>query len=132
MDQMSKALKEKLDLFLKESLRSIKKTKTHHAELSHQEIDALSQRINELHHCARDLLSTRPSESIYYNAKIIKEMIEQRFGKDGNSLLKAANTTNEQIKQETLKSLIQVLAEKDAEREVFFDNLKDISNELAA
>ncbi len=132
MDQINQALKEKIDLFLKESLKTIKKAKANHSPLSQNEIEKISQRICELHDCAKELLSTRPAESTYYNAKIIKDLVEEKFGQNQTSLLEAADAMKTQSKQEPLKAIITVLARDDAAREVFFEDLKDISDELAA
>ena len=132
MDPKSKALKEKIDLFIQDSLKTIKKAKRNHSEINEKEANALSKRIYELYRSANALLATRPSESNYYNAKMIKDLIEQKFGQNKKSLLDAANKATRLAKPEALESIIRTLAEKDEAREIFFSDLQDISDDLAA
>lgn len=136
MDQDTRDLKEKIDLFLRDSFLTIKKLKNTDfgsvLEDEIQEMQTISQRIWDLHHFSQKLLANHPSESNYYNAKIIKDLIEEQIGRHANSLIKAADLAKKNSDYKHMKAIILELAREDSAREVLFENLKEISQELAA
>ena len=132
MGKESKSLKNMIDLFLQDSSKTIKRVKQSHQSPTEEEITQISQRVWDLHHFAKELLRTNPTESLYYNAKIVKDLVEQRLNNPEKSLLEAADEMKKENHKNSMNSVITMLAEEDKARIVLFGNLEEISTELAA
>ncbi len=132
MDNESQSLKDMIDLFLRDSAKIVRRVKRANSEPSEEEIAEISQRIWDLHHFALKLVSANPSESLYYNAKIIKDLVEEILLQPEISLLEAADAMKKASDKTPMKTVILQLAQEDKARTVLFGNLEEISQELAA
>lgn len=121
-----------IDLFLRDSAKTIRAIKRERKNPTPEEFQELAQRVWDLHHFSMELMDARPTESIYYNARIIKELIEESLGEVNASLLEAADAMKKQNDESLIHRAVKKLAEEDSARTVLFENLEEISQELAA
>jgi hypothetical protein len=139
MDKYKQNLKSVIDSFIQEGSATLKTAKLNKKALTHQVLDSLAQRIWDLHHFAVELLEKEKhmDESTRYNAIIIKDLTESEIAFDGDqensiSLLNAAGETMQSKKDTMLRALIESWAVEENLKEVLFDDLIQISKELAA
>jgi len=139
MDAHKKNLKEVIDRFIQEGSETLKTVKKNKDGLTHQVLESLAQRIWDLHHFAVELLEKEKQmdESTRYNAIIIKDLTESEIALNGDqensiSLLNAAGETKKAHKDKMLRTLIESWAVEENLKEVLFDDLIQISKELAA
>lgn len=130
MIEESQTLKDMIQHFIQDAIETIRKAKWMEDQLTDEELDKLSQRIWDLHHFAEKLISQKPPESIFYDAKIIKQVLEEKFGPKNKSLLESADEFKKATQRESLKAAVINLAQKDELREVFFEDLEEIALEL--
>lgn len=132
MEEESKSLKDMIDLFLRDSAKTIRTVKRGEKNLDTKELEEVAQRIWDLHYFAKQLIEVRPTESLYYNARIIKEIVEEKLKEVDTSLLGAADALKKESNDKPIRIAIEKLASEDRARTVLFENLEEISQELAA
>jgi hypothetical protein len=139
MSKHKKNLKIVIDNFIQESSETLTTAKINKKGLSHQVLESLAQKIWDLHHFAIELLENEKhlDESTRYNAIIIKDLTEAEIALNGDqensiSLLNAADETRKTHKDKMLRTLIESWAIEENLKEVLFDDLIQISKELAA
>lgn len=132
MEDQCKSLKDMIDLFLRDSSKVIRAIKREKKSPNPDEFEEIAQRVWDLHHFSQELMEARPTESMYYNARIIKELTEERLGEIDASLIEAADAMKKEKNDSLMKSAVEKLAQEDKARNVLFENLEEISQELAA
>ena len=130
-------LKKVIDSFLTESNRICKDIESNPEKLQHRDIEVLAEKIWDLRHFAIELLGQFPDESTWYNASIIKELIDEPIEIDPDkkkklSLIQAADLTKKKNNDLSLRMLLRSWSVEKSAREVLFSNLKEISKELTA
>ncbi len=136
-DIAKKNLKKGIESFLTESSRIVATVENQPERLQNRDIEVLAEKIWDLRHFALELLHQFPDESTWYNASIIKELIDEPLeidpdGKAKISLIQAADLTKKSHNDKTLRTLIRAWTIEKKAREVLFSNLRDISKELTA
>lgn len=136
-DFAKKNLKKVIDSFLSESSRIVTTVENQPEKLQARDIEVLAEKIWDLRHFALELLHQFPDESTWYNASIIKELVDEPLaidpdGKVRISLIEAADLAKKTSNDKTLRTLVRAWTIEKAAREVLFSNLRDISKELTA
>lgn len=138
MDPANKNLKVVIDEFLAESNRVLKTMKRTGEEPKKDDLERLSKCIWDLRHFACELLEHGPSdENAFYNARIIKQIMEEPITLDREtssaiSLIDAADRVKRENQEAELQKLVSRWNNEVAMRKVFFDDLHQIAQELAA
>ncbi len=132
-----KNLKKVIDAFLHESTRIVNTAENQPDRIQARDLEIFAEKIWDLRHFALELLDQFPDESTWYNASIIKELIDEPLdidpeGKVKVSLIQAADLAKKTRNDKTLRMLLRAWTIESAAREVLFSNLRDISRELAA
>ena len=132
-----KNLKKVIDSFLQESNRIVTTVEKAPEKLQSRDIEVLAEKIWDLRHFALELIQQFPDESTWYNASIIKNLIDEPLEIDPDnkiklSLLNAADLTKKNHNDRSLRNLLRTWTIEKASREVLFSNLRDISRELTA
>lgn len=135
MDDAKKNLQRVIESFLSQSSKAL--SESSQGQLSEEELEAFADKIWELRHFAVELLESHPDESTWYNASIIKELVEQPLviedeTKPKKSLIQAADEIKKEHRTRTLIAVVQSLNKEPTFRDILFTNLKQISLELAA
>ncbi len=130
-------LKKVIDAFLKESKRMVHEIETRPEKLQQRDIEVLAEKIWDLRHFAIELLGQFPDESTWYNASIIKELIDEPIDIDPDkkrklSLIQAADLTKKMHNDMSLRLLLRSWSVEKKARDVLFSNLAEISKELTA
>ena len=134
-DFAKKNLKKGIESFLAESSRIVATVENQPERLQNRDIEVLAEKIWDLRHFALELLHQFPDESTWYNASIIKELIDEPLeidpdGKAKFSLIEAADLAKKSHNDKTLRTLVRAWTIEKKAREVLFSNLRDISKEL--
>jgi len=137
MNSNKQNLKNVIDNFLSQSTKTLQLGKDNEENLNEDEIKTLAEKIWELRHFSIELLECYPDESTQYNASIIKEVVEQPIvledrKKPKISLVQAADAAKKNNDLRPLTLIIKALNQKPTYSETFFEDLKQISLELAA
>ncbi len=132
-----KNLKKVIESFLQESNRIVNTVEKTPEKLQSRDIEVLAEKIWDLRHFALELIQQFPDESTWYNASIIKNLIDEPLeidpdGKTKLSLLDAADLTKKSHNDRCMRNLVRSWTIEKAAREVLFSNLRDISRELTA
>ena len=132
-----KNLKKVIDSFLHESTRIVKTVENEPERLQARDIEVLAEKIWDLRHFAQELIGQFPDESTWYNASIIKDLIDEPIyinpeGKSRISLIRAADLTKKSHNDKALRNLLRSWTVEKAARDVLFTNLVEISKELSA
>ncbi len=136
MNELAKKnLHKVIDAFVSESNRIIQTIEKEPNQLQNRDIEVLAEKIWDLRHFALELLQQFPDESTWYNASIIKEIIDEPLeidpdGKTKLSLLEAADLAKKMHNDRSLRSLLRSWIIETKAREVLFSNLRQISQEL--
>ena len=130
-------LKKVLEAFLTDSSRILNTAENQPDKLQTRDFEILAERIWDLRHFALELLEQFPDESTWYNASIIKELIDEPIeidpdGKARISLIQAADLAKRMHNDKNLRMLLRSWIIDVSAREVLFSNLKQISRELIA
>lgn len=130
-------LKKVIEAFLHESSRIINTVENQPEKLQARDLEIFAEKIWDLRHFAIELISQFPDESTWYNASIIKQLIDEPLDIDPDkkthiSLIQAADLAKKTHNDQTLRSLIRAWTVESAAREVLFTNLREISQELSA
>ncbi len=136
-DFAKKNLKKVIESFLAESSRIVTTVENQPEKLQARDIEVLAEKIWDLRHFALELMAQFPDESTWYNASIIKELIDEPLaidpdGKTSISLIQAADHAKKAHNDKTLRTLIRAWTIEKKARDVLFSNLRDISKELTA
>lgn len=135
MNQARQNLKKVIDAFLNQSDKTVEQVKQHQRPLSNEDFEVLAEKIWELRHFAIELLEQKPDETTWYNASIIKDVTDQPLHIDDRtsvSLVHAASEVKRDHRIHSLETIVHALAEEDTLRNVLFEDLEQISRELAA
>ncbi len=132
-----KNLKKVIESFLSESSRIVATVENEPEKLQRRDLEILAEKIWDLRHFAIELLNQFPDESTWYNASIIKDLIDEPIAMDPNkrkktSLIQAADLAKKFHNDKTLRHLLRSWTIEKTAREVLFSNLKEISKELAS
>ncbi|MBM3192747.1 MAG: hypothetical protein FJZ59_00750 [Chlamydiae bacterium] len=132
-----KNLQKVIESFLSESNRIVSIVETHPEKLQGRDLEILAEKIWDLRHFSIELLNQFPDESTWYNASIIKELVDEPIAMDPNkrkktSLIAAADLTKKSHNDKTLRHLLRSWTIEKKAREVLFSNLREISKELAS
>jgi hypothetical protein len=136
MNELAKKnLKKGIESFLKESSRIVKTVENEPERLQSRDIEVLAEKIWDLRHFALELIKEFPDESTWYNASIIKELIDEPLeidpdGKAKISLIQAADLAKKLNNDRSLRTLVRAWTIEKKARDVLFSNLREISNEL--
>lgn len=130
-------LKKVVDNFISQSAKTLNLLKQNHGQLGKEELDRLAERIWELRHYSVELLDQHPDETSWYNASLIKDIVEQPLEIDyvshtGTTLIQAADSTKKFNQTRTMLAVVHYWSENARETEILFEDLKQISQELAA
>lgn len=132
-----KNLQKVIESFLSESSRIVSIAENEPEKLQGRDIEILAEKIWDLRHFSIELLNQFPDESTWYNASIIKELVDEPIALEPNkrkktSLITAADLAKKSHNDKTLRYLIRSWTIEKKAREVLFTNLREISKELAS
>ena len=135
--EAKKNLRRVIEAFLQESTRIVATAENHPEQLKSSDLQILAERIWDMRHFSIELLDQLPDESTWYNAAIIKQLIDEPLdidpdGKEQISLIQAADYTKNLRNDQTLRMLLRAWTIEREARDVLFSNLRHISRELAA
>lgn len=130
-------LKKVIESFLQESSRIVNTVENQPDKLQSRDLEVLAEKIWDLRHFALELLDQLPDESTWYNASIIKELIDEPLeidpdGKAKYSLIQAADLAKKAHNDKTLRMLLRAWTIEKEAKDILFSNLRQISKELAA
>ena len=137
MNYSKQNLKRVIDAFLKQNQTILEIAESERKPLDQRTLEPLAQSIWDLRHFAEELISRKPDESTFYNAKIIKELTDEGIELDMESkprvsLIQAADDVKKYHKIECLNSIIKAMIEDPSLSEVLIENLEEMSHDLAA
>ena len=132
-----KNLQKVIESFLSESSRIVSIAENEPEKLQGRDIEILAEKIWDLRHFSIELLNQFPDESTWYNASIIKELVDEPIALEPNkrkktSLITEADLAKKSHNDKTLRYLIRSWTIEKKAREVLFTNLREISKELAS
>lgn len=136
MDEAKKNLKRVIDNFLSQAIQSLKLLKKNHGELSRDDLERLAEKIWELRHYSVELLEKQPDESTWYNASLIKDIVEQPIqleeGHGSLTMIQAADSAKKLQQTRPLQNIVVKWSKEYRTSEVLFEDLYEISRDLAA
>lgn len=137
MNQNQANLKRVVDEFIAVSNKVIGESIKNREQLEDRELDLLAQKIWDLRHFSLELMQNCRDESLWHNAEILKNLTESEIQVDGSSektvsLIRAADEKKRDLKDYNIRQIVSSLAKEEALREVFFEDLLEISQDLAA
>lgn len=122
--------------FLSQSEKTLEVAENKPDMLQIQDLDLLADKIQAMRQYAMELLNENLDESTWYNASIIKELLDEPLYIEGKkeqiSLFEAANLVKSEKNDTILRLLLQALTVESDLKEVLFENLEQISSELSA
>lgn len=130
-------LKKALDEFLSISNKVIQNAIKGQSNPSTEELDLFAQKVLDLRHFSVEMMRNCKDESLWHNAEILKNLTESEIQLDGSpnkttTLVYAADQKKKELKDENIRKIVLSLAKEASLREVFFEDLLEISRDLAA
>jgi len=131
-------LKDLLNRFMAQTEKAITLYRRDPNLLTNDELAKLALRIWELRHFTEELLTKPIDETLRYNVAIILRVIDQPifqqigFAAKTTSMIAAADRAKKDHRPEELKNLVRAMLSRGEEKEMLFDDLRDICRELSA
>lgn len=129
-------LKRAVDEFVSISNKVIQNAIKGQSTPSSEELDLFAQKVLDLRHFSLEMMQNCKDEDLWHNAELLKNLTESEIQIDGSpnstTLVYAADQKKKELKDDNIRKIVRSLAKEAALREVFFEDLLEISKDLAA